>query len=59
MRFVLDTIDLSLAADRPVYAHCFGGLGRIETTVCCWLFRHGLGSLETMLELLTQLRSAG
>ncbi|QDS88439.1 hypothetical protein EC9_26300 [Rosistilla ulvae] len=35
MRSILDAIDLSLAADRPVYVHCFGGMGRTGTTVCC------------------------
>lgn len=58
MRCILDAIDLSLAADRRVYVHCFGGMGRTGTTVCCWLLRHGLASTENVLELLTQLRQA-
>ena len=37
MRSILDAIDLSLAAERPVYLHCFGGVGRTGTVACCWL----------------------
>ena len=58
MRCILDAIDLSLSADRPVYVHCFGGMGRTGTTICCWLLRHGLASTENVLGLLTQLRQA-
>lgn len=41
MRSILDAIDLSLKAEQPVYIHCFGGIGRTGTIVCCWLLRHG------------------
>lgn len=58
MRSILDAIDLSLAADRPVYIHCYGGIGRTGTTVCCWLMRHGLATADNVLDRLTQLRQA-
>lgn len=58
MRCILDAIDLSLSANRPVYVHCFGGMGRTGSTVCCWLLRHGLASPDNVLGLLTQLRQA-
>lgn len=58
MRSILDAIDLSLDAGRPVYVHCFGGMGRTGTTVCCWLLRHGFASKDGVLPLLTQLRQA-
>lgn len=58
MRCILDAIDLSLSADRSVYVHCFGGMGRTGTTVCCWLLRHGLASPQNVLGRLTQLRQA-
>ncbi|MGB7327187.1 MAG: protein-tyrosine phosphatase family protein, partial [Rubripirellula sp.] len=54
----LDAIDLSLAANRPVYVHCFGGMGRTGSAICCWLQRHGLVSPKNVLGVLTQLRQA-
>lgn len=58
MRSVLDTIDLSLDAGRPVYVHCFGGMGRTATVVGCWLLRHGLASKDGVLAVITRLRIA-
>ncbi len=58
MRTILDAIDLSLASGRPVYVHCFGGMGRTGTTVCCWLLRHNLAQRDGVIETLTQLRQA-
>jgi len=58
MRSILDAIDLSFAAGKPVYVHCFGGMGRTETTICCWLLRHGLASKNDVLSVLTTLRQA-
>ena len=58
MRSILDAIDLSLGKKVPVYVHCFGGMGRTGTVVCCWLLRHGLASKENVLSLLTKLRQA-
>lgn len=41
MREVLDRIDAEVAAGRPVYVHCWGGVGRTGTVVGCHLVRHG------------------
>src|SRR5690349_16671283 len=41
MSKILDTIDASLAANEPIYVHCWGGHGRTGTTVACYLIRHG------------------
>ncbi|TWU18750.1 protein-tyrosine phosphatase family protein [Allorhodopirellula heiligendammensis] len=58
MRSILNTIDLSLAANRAVYVHCFGGMGRTGTTICCWLMRHGHVDRSNVLATLTRLRKA-
>ncbi len=58
MRCILDAIDLSLAANRAVYVHCFGGMGRTGTTICCWLSRHGHVDRGNVLSVLTRLRQA-
>jgi len=51
MRSILDSIDLSLAANRGVYVHCFGGMGRTGTTICCWLLRHGYVDRSNVLSV--------
>lgn len=56
MRAILDTIDRSLAAGRPVYVHCWGGKGRTGTAVGCYLVRHGLASPRDALRMITRLR---
>lgn len=58
MRSILDAIDLSLHNNQPVYVHCFGGMGRTGTVVCCWLLRHGFASKDNVLNLLKTLRKA-
>lgn len=58
MRSILDAIDASLAANQPVYLHCFGGVGRTGTAVCCWLLRHGLASKQNVIQVLYDLRQA-
>lgn len=58
MKTILDAVDGSLAAGRPVYVHCFGGVGRTATVVCCWLLRHGLASQDNVAQVIAQLRQA-
>jgi hypothetical protein len=58
MSSILDAIDLSIANQVPVYAHCFGGIGRTGTVVCCWLLRHGFVTKDDVLKVLAQLRQA-
>ncbi len=48
---ILDAIDSALAADRAVYVHCWGGVGRTGTVVGCWLVRHGKTGDEAVAEV--------
>jgi ADP-ribosyl-[dinitrogen reductase] hydrolase len=52
----LDCIDAELAADRGVYVHCLGGIGRTGTVVGCWLRRHGLASRDEVASVIARLR---
>ena len=58
MQNILDTIDRSIENNRPVYLHCFGGIGRTGTVVCCWLLRHGHATKDNVVDVLTKLRKA-
>lgn len=40
MEQILNTIDGELEQNRPVYFHCFAGIGRTGTVAGCWLKRH-------------------
>lgn len=58
MAEIIDAIDESLESNRPVYVHCFGGIGRTGTVVCCWLLRHGYASGDSVFDVLKMLREA-
>lgn len=55
MNRILNAIDVSLSADRPVYVHCWGGKGRTGIVVGCYLVRQGLSGHEA-LEKIKDLR---
>ncbi len=37
--------------DAPVYVHCWGGIGRTGTVVCCWLVERGLSGEQALVEI--------
>ena len=53
---ILDSIDGCIAANRPVYVHCLGGLGRTGTVVGCYLARHGAASGRNVIKMIWDLR---
>ncbi|MCX6066491.1 MAG: hypothetical protein NT121_12170 [Chloroflexi bacterium] len=48
---ILDVIDQTLAKDRKIYLHCYGGIGRTGTTVGCFLVRHGCSGSQALEQL--------
>ena len=56
MTAILDVIDESLNTGKPVYVHCWGGVGRTGTVVGCWLLRYGLAEPSNVLDVLMRLR---
>jgi hypothetical protein len=56
MAAILDRIDQCIERGRPVYVHCWGGIGRTGTVVGCHLARHGLASGEDVLKMIEALR---
>jgi ADP-ribosylglycohydrolase len=56
MAAILDAIDGAIDAHKPVYVHCWGGIGRTGTVVGCFLIRHGLAISRNVLEMIHLLR---
>jgi ADP-ribosyl-[dinitrogen reductase] hydrolase len=52
MRSILDVIDVSIAQDRPVFVHCWGGVGRTGTVVGSYLVRSGLSGEEALSRIM-------
>jgi protein-tyrosine phosphatase len=56
MAEILDTIREEIDAGRPVYFHCWGGLGRSGTVACCWLLEDEKLSCEDVFVKIGELR---
>ena len=48
MTRILATIREEIAAGRPVYVHCWGGIGRTGTVAGCWLVEEGLAGADAI-----------
>jgi len=57
MNLILATIDRLIGSEKPVYVHCWGGIGRTGTVVGCYLMRHGLADATTVLNDINLLRT--
>jgi protein tyrosine/serine phosphatase len=53
---ILATIRDEIAAGRPVYVHCWGGIGRTGTVIGCWLVEEGLAGVDAIARI-AELRS--
>jgi polymorphic toxin system DSP-PTPase phosphatase-like protein len=55
MTRILATVRDEIAAGRPVYVHCWGGIGRTGTVIGCWLVEEGLAG-PAAIDRIAQLR---
>ena len=56
MAQILSAIETEIAAGRPVYFHCWGGIGRTGTVAACWLVQEG-HTCDAALQRIRELRA--
>ena len=56
MTAVLQHIDSEIEEGRPVYVHCWGGIGRTGTVVGCWMVCRDGRTGDEALQRITELR---
>lgn len=56
MKTILDTTDTAITMGKPVYIHCWGGIGRTGTVIGCFLIRHGMADKSNVIEMIRYLR---
>ncbi|MFQ5417729.1 MAG: protein-tyrosine phosphatase family protein [Myxococcota bacterium] len=58
MTAIQRTLEDSIAANRPVFVHCWGGRGRTGTVIGIYLIRRGLATTENFVDVISRLREA-
>ncbi len=53
---ILDAIIAAIEDQRPVYVHCWGGIGRTGTVIGCFLLQNGLAGPDNVLDVIAALR---
>ena len=48
---IVDLVEAEVAANRPTYVHCWGGIGRTGTVIGCWLVHNGRTADEAVTEI--------
>jgi len=56
MRAILEMIMESIDDHKPVYVHCWGGVGRNGTAIGCFLMKHGRAHQGSVREAIADLR---
>jgi ADP-ribosylglycohydrolase/protein-tyrosine phosphatase len=56
MEEILDAITTSIDNRKPVYVHCWGGIGRTGTVVGCFLLKNGMAQAGDVFDIIANLR---